>query len=206
MLIIATYLSHNNDFFTSETRIFCFHCKRKVCESHEVTISFSCTLTYTFAIISAQGPPWMRTQASFSIILRCDFLYTSCLCCDGDEPRRFFAGTISTHSNSTRIILTLFVFNTAKHIAIGISKSLRTTCPGRPSLCPSPSNHPGLCEYLVLSQWPYQRCLLFFMLQNSANYLEALTGERSERGFQDGGKDDEDTFAGLESRGMGGRG
>ena len=103
MLIIATYLSHNNDFFTSETRIFCFHCKRKVCESHEVTISFSCTLTYTFAIISAQGPPWMRTQASFSIILRCDFLYTSCLCCDGDEPRRFFAGTISTHSNSTRI-------------------------------------------------------------------------------------------------------
>ena len=68
-LIIATYLSH--DFFTSETRIFCFHCKRKVCESHEVTISFSCTLTYTFAIISAQGTPWMQTQASFSIILRC---------------------------------------------------------------------------------------------------------------------------------------
>ena len=130
-------------FFTSETRIFCFHCKRKVCESHEVTISFSYTLTYTFAIISAQGPPWMRTQASFSIILRCDFLYTSCLCCDGDEPRRFFAGTISTHSNSTRIILALFVFNNAKHIAIGISKSLRTTCTGRPSLRPSPSNPPG---------------------------------------------------------------
>ena len=62
---------------------------------------------------------------------------------NGDEPRRFFAGTISTHSNSTRIILTLFVFNTAKHIAIGISKSLRTTCTGRPSLRPSPSNPPG---------------------------------------------------------------
>ena len=71
MLIIATYLSH--DIFTSETRIFCFHCKRKVCESHEVTISFPYTLTYTVAIISAQGQPWLTTDASYLLQHRASF-------------------------------------------------------------------------------------------------------------------------------------
>ena len=75
-----------------------FICKRKVCESHEVTISFSYTLTYTFAIILAQGPPVSPTQAScppFYVVVFC----THVVCvAKGDEPRRFFAGTISTHS------------------------------------------------------------------------------------------------------------
>ncbi len=61
------------------------------------------------------------------------------------------------------------------------------------------------CEFLVLSQWPQLR-LLVSILPNSPSYLETMTGERSECGSQDGGEDDEDTFAGLESRGMGGSG
>ena len=100
-------------------------------------------LTYIFAIILAPGPPVSPTQAPcppFWFAFFCTRLVLFVLA-NGDDPRRFFAGTISTHSNSTRIILTLFVFNTAKHIAIGISKSLRTICTGRPSLRPSPSNH-----------------------------------------------------------------
>ena len=186
-------------FFTSETRIFCFHCKRKVCESHEVTISSSYTLTYTFAIISAQGPPVSPTQAScppFCLTVFCRHLV--CVA-KGDQPRRFFAGTISTHSNSTRIILALFVFNNAKHIAIGISKSLRTTCTGRPSLRPSPSNPPGALRVSRAFTMAMSAALACLHSSKPPSYLETLTGERSECGSQDGGEDDEDTFTGLES-------